>query len=327
MGVMQKIRLRLHPVDRTIAALLIVCVVTGSLFHETSDERRLLGIHAALLAGFLLFVGAAARWMNQTWVIYARPLIATAVIFTLYSTVGELGLATMSYRADGLLTGIDTWMCGGVNPAIYLQRWQTAQRVELMAFFYALFIPYINLSLVLGACGRPPVERDNFLTGWIFVYAISYVGYLLAPAPGPADFLAKEFTVQLQGGSFYRAVQDAVSHSGGMVGAFPSLHVGSSLYLCLFDLKTNRLRGLTYVPLVVMIYGATVFLRFHYVIDLVFGTVIAIGCLRLGPWAFGRWARAREAAGLPALPGGEGDVVPRIQDAGGAGSAGFLPAH
>jgi hypothetical protein len=47
----------------------------------------------------------------------------------------------------------------------------------ILSFVYGAFIPYINLSLALGCLGRPPGERDRFLTGWVFTYAISYLGY------------------------------------------------------------------------------------------------------------------------------------------------------
>jgi len=233
-------------------------------------------------------------------------------IFTLYNTAGRLGMAAMPYRADATLARVDTWIFGGVNPTFFIQRWQTPGRVELFAFFYGLFIPYINLSLVLGALGRRPLERDQFLTGWVFTYCVSYLGYLFLPCQGPGGFYAGHYAVVLQGGLFFGMVVNAVAHTGGLIGAFPSLHGGSSLYLCLFDLKTNLLRGLTYVPVVVMIYGATIMLRYHYVTDLIVGTVVAVSCTMLGRRVFLHWALRRQQAGMPALPGKEGDVLPDL---------------
>jgi hypothetical protein len=258
------------------------------------------------------FVLVAGNWERTRWVAYARPLAAMGTIFTLYTTCGWLGMAAMPYRGDAVLSRIDTWMFGGINPTFYVQRWQTPGKVELFAFFYGLFIPYINLSLVLGALGRPPLERDQFLCGWVFTYGISYLGYLFVPSPGPGVYFAEAYSVQLHGPLFYPIVLAGVAKSGGLFGAFPSLHGGSSLYLCLFDLKTNKLRGLTYLPVVVMIYCATIMLRYHYVFDLVVGTIVAVSCTQLGRMAFLRWAKQRQAAGLPAIPGGEGDVLPDL---------------
>jgi hypothetical protein len=304
--------LQIHPADRAIFAILALAIATAAVASGKVGVRPLLLAHLVLLATYALFVLAAVRWSRSAWVSYVRPLAAMWTIFALYYTAGQLGMAAMPYRADADLARIDTWMFGGINPTFFIQRWQTPARVELFAFFYGLFIPYINLSLVLGALGRPPLERDQFLTGWVFTYCISYLGYLFLPCQGPGGFFAGSYAAPLQGGVFYALVVKAVASSGGLAGVFPSLHGGSSLYLCLFDLKTNPLRGLTYLPVVIMIYAATIVLRYHYVTDLIVGTIIAASCTYLGRRAFLRWAQARQNAGLPALPGSEGDVLSDI---------------
>ena len=51
-----------------------------------------------------------------------------------------------------------------------------------------------------------------------------------------------------------------------------SLHVGAPVLALTFDLRYgDRLRGLVYVPLVLLIALATLVLRYHYVVDLVAG--------------------------------------------------------
>jgi hypothetical protein len=230
----------------------------------------------------------------------------------------------MPYLADSALSRADRWLLG-FDPSLALQRYQTPGRVEFFSFIYACFIPYIYISLFLGCLGRPPLERDQFLTGWVFTYVISYLGYLFVPAHGPVVYQAKEYTVALAGGLFYRTVVLGNELTGGLQGAFPSLHVGGSVYLCLFDLRTNRLRGMTFLPMVLLIYGATVFLRYHYLVDLIAGTAIAVGCQPLGERVFLGWALARQGAGRPALPGGEGDVVPSLPGAGPGRALPVLP--
>jgi membrane-associated phospholipid phosphatase len=325
--VLQRLRLQIHPVDGAITVLLLLSILISLATLSNLDSRNLLFTHLALLALFLCFIAAAIRWSTHPWLLFARPLVAAAVIFTLYETLGKLGMAAMPYRADGFLANIDAFLFAGHNPTFLIQRWQTPPVIEFFAFFYGLFIPYINLSILLGACGRPPFERDQFVTGWILTYAISYLGYLFLPATGPGAFFANAYTTPMPNGPLHQMILLAIANSGGMLGAFPSLHVGSSLYLCLFDLRTNRLRGLTYVPIVLLIYGATIFLRFHYVIDLIAGTLIASTCIIVGPRLFAAWARARQAHGLPAIPAGEGDVLPVLPNPRGHHPAPLLSAN
>jgi len=48
-----------------------------------------------------------------------------------------------------------------------------------------------------------------------------------------------------------------------------------SLLACSFDLRFNRLRGLVYLPLLLGILVGTVVLRYHWVIDLPAGALLA----------------------------------------------------
>jgi len=300
------LRLRLHPGDFAVLAILALAVLVAAarLPARGVALHGLLALHAALLAGFAAFVAFAASHEQHRLVRILRPALIVSIVFTLYTSLGKLGVVAMPYMADATLSRLDTWLTG-VNPALAIQPLQTPGAVEFFSFVYGSFIPYIYLSIILGCLGRPPLERDQFMAGLAFTYAISYVGYLFAPATGPIVFHARDFRVALADGRFHDLVTRGVESTGGLQGAFPSLHVGASVYLCCFDLGTNRLRGLTYLPLVALIYVATVFLRYHYVIDLAAGTVIAMACVHLGRLAVLGWACDRRTAGLPAVPGGE----------------------
>jgi hypothetical protein len=293
---------------------LAVLVAAFRLPYAPAALAGLLTVHVLLLAGFTAAALAMMVWERSPWVQLARPAVTVMLIFTLYSSLGKLGVTAMPYRADATLSALDTWLCA-VNPTLALEPHLAPGQVEFFSFIYAAFIPYIYVTIILNCLGRPPMERDQFLTGWVFTYCLSYLGYLFLPACGPVVFHAGDYRVALSGGYFHDLVLRGVEATGGLQGAFPSLHVGGSLYLCLFELRTNRLRGLIYLPLALLIYASTVVLRYHYVVDLIAGTGIAVVCLPLGRSAFRGWARRRVAAGLPALPGGEGDALPTISPA------------
>jgi hypothetical protein len=323
-----RLRLAFHPADRTILALLALAAAVALLRWQPVGDALtpLVAVQVGLLVGFAAVAIALARRERSPWVIWVRPLVIVTVIFTLYTSLGKLGVAAMPYLADHFLWRVDRWLLG-FDLSLAIQPYQTPGRVEFFSFVYAAFIPYIYLSLFLGCLGRPPLERDQFLTGWVFTYAISYLGYVFVPAHGPVVYQAAQYTVALDGGMFYRMVVRGNEMTGGLQGVFPSLHVGGSVYLCLFDLRTNRLRGMTYLPMVLLIYVATIFLRYHYLIDLIAGTAIAVACQSLGERAFLGWAVARRRAGRPALPGGEGDDLPSLSSAGAGRAAPVLPAY
>src|SRR4030095_6198372 len=116
-----------------------------------------------------------------------------------------------------------------------------------------------------------------FVTGLAVLYALSFLGYLFLPARGPIVQMAGAFTVPIDGGAFPRMNVRSVGQGGGPHGAFPSLHVGASLFATLFDLRhRNPLRALIYFPLVAMIALATLVLRYHSAVALVAALALAL---------------------------------------------------
>jgi membrane-associated phospholipid phosphatase len=90
----------------------------------------------------------------------------------------------------------------------------------------------------------------------------------------------------------------AIETMGGPHGAFPSLHVGASFLVVWFDLRhRNFLRGLIYVPLVLMIALATIVLRYHWVVDLIAGVTLALVANHMAPVLLRRWRRPQLEAG------------------------------
>jgi hypothetical protein len=319
---------RIHPGDRILILLLalssLVCIVRWPIIGEPLTRISLAVF--ALFAGVVISTIVLTRYENRRWVPYVRALVAVNVVFACYTGLGKLGVVAMPYLADAGLSHVDHVMLG-FDPSLAIQKYQTPARIEFLSFCYAAFIPYIYISLFLGCIGKPTWQRDQYLTGWILTYAVSYLGYIFLPAHGPVIFHANDYDVAVSGGFFYRAVVLGNEATGGLQGVFPSLHVGCSVYLCVSDLRTNLLRGLTYLPLVALIYVATIFLRYHYIIDLIAGTIIPIACIYLGMSIIDRWAQKRIVAGLPALPGGDSDDLPIRAIDGAAGGSVILPAN
>ncbi|MGH7471419.1 MAG: phosphatase PAP2 family protein, partial [Longimicrobiales bacterium] len=74
--------------------------------------------------------------------------------------------------------------------------------------------------------------------------------------------------------------------------AFPSLHMGATFLVVWFDLThRNLLRGMIYIPLLILIAMATVVLRYHWVVDLMAGVMLALLAQWLAPVLLARWRR------------------------------------
>ena len=231
-----------------------------------------LALHAGVMAAFAVLAWRLGARQGAV----VRGIAVIAVMFMLYTTLGHVAFAAIPWIADPWLAAADRALLLGRSPVLAMEPVAATGWAPVLSFCYAMFIPYLYVSILLSLVGRPPAERDEFVTGFAVLYALSFLGYLFLPARGPIVQMAGDFTVPIHGGVFHRIILRSVESVGGPHGAFPSLHVGASLFATLFDLRhRNPLRALIYLPLVAMIALATLVLRYHYAVDLVAALVLA----------------------------------------------------
>ena len=296
------LRQRLRPGDLLLAALLgTACALAAMRLPEHPELRGPLLFHGALLAGFLAFLALAVggRIPRASELGIAASI---ALVFTLYRSLGLLGFELHDRTFDAALSRIDTLLLG-VDPSLWLDGRAPRKLVDVLSFVYLFYVGWVYLSIVLECFGREEKDREAFLLGLTLTYCLGYLGYLFVPAHGPIGFHAQDYAHPLAGGPVFQTMTRAVESQGGAIGAFPSLHVGGAVFLCLFDLRRNRMRGLTYLPVVPLVALSTVVLRFHYLVDWVGGIAVALFALWVTPRALAAWRRGTPC-GAPGISAG-----------------------
>jgi glycerol-3-phosphate O-acyltransferase/dihydroxyacetone phosphate acyltransferase len=268
----------------TLSEIIVAALLTIVCAAFAIGARASLPLHLAIAVAFVVAIAAAHRFDAPI----VSAIAVVTVLMTLYSTLAEPDFVLMGHTFDPVLARIDRLLFLGRDPALIAQQFVNPRLLEFFSFIYGIFIPYLWLSIMLGTIGRERHERAAFVLGLAVVYSLSYLGYLFVPARGPVEFYT--FAMPLHGGRFHDLVLQSVAATGGNHGAFPSLHVGASAYLCLFDLRRNRVRGLTWGPIVLLIAISTIVLRYHYVVDILTGFAIAVVADRI---ALHRFARPR----------------------------------
>jgi membrane-associated phospholipid phosphatase len=268
--------------------ILALAAVFFALRVPSNDAaRKWAALHAGLLALFVLGRLGWRIWEDRPWRDGAWIGLKFALLMTLYMTLGVGGLAVFDWGADALFSEVDRWLLFGHRPVLVVAGLATSFVTEALSLVYGWYIPFLYLSVLSGCIGRPRHERERFFDGLALLYAVSYLGYLFFPARGPIAFMAAQFPAPLPDGPLHDQVLRSIAATGGPMGAFPSLHVGVSVYNCLFDLRFNRLRGLTYIVPVALIALATLVLRYHYLVDVLVGFGLAVLTTRVA------WGRTR----------------------------------
>jgi membrane-associated phospholipid phosphatase len=86
---------------------------------------------------------------------------------------------------------------------------------------------------------------------------------------------------------------------------FPSLHVGISFVVWLYAFRNSRKLFWILSPLVLSLFVSTIYLRYHYLIDVVAGLVLAPLCFFLANWLFDHWSDIRVSLPVPAAWGSD----------------------
>ena len=278
-----------------IAWAILIVVVLGSLVTAPG----------AALAELLAWLAIAALTVAPILVNRLRPGVAwwraRLFVFLLtmnaaYFRMGAVVAATGRRSHDAQLQAIDRRLFGDVL-AVLADRIAHPLLTELLSACYFLLFPYILASCLRWASRvrTVPGVAQRFYAGFFTLYAVGFLGYLLVPARGPWLDLPHAFAAPLGGGWIAR-MNDAVVRQGtNHVDVFPSLHVAASAYMLFFDLRHDRARFRRWVLPVLGLWLATIYLRYHYGVDVLAGLALAAAALLLAE----RWPPRARAALFP----------------------------
>jgi membrane-associated phospholipid phosphatase len=240
----------------------------------SSDARLYLVLFAAGLAFFVAGPALAGETgAKLRLAVYPAGLVAA------YMNLGPALARAGARLRDVDLLRLDCWLTG-TTPSLALQPLVRPPLTDALSLCYGMFIPYFATSLIWYFLGDLPVARRCF-AGLIGLYSIGFLGYLLVPASGPYLAFARLYSVPLEGGWLTQANAGLVDIGGNKVDVFPSLHCAASAFILAFDYRHSRGRFWLFLVPVVGLWFSTVYLRYHYLVDLVAGFALAAVALRV----------------------------------------------
>lgn len=286
--------------ENIICIFVFVLVILEIVSGLTSSPMLTFGIFLLAIACLLIVPRLAQRFhrlpMRILYLIYVLPLLAL-----LYPIAQEISRSLNDQCFDTTLILIDRFMFGGIDPT----RWFFAHLhlssliVELLEYCY--FTHYIA-PFILGAELYRRRKFGNLIDyrfALIYGAILSFIVNMIIPAIGPrftlhefAD-LSKELPgvwiidslrAQLNSGEGITALMN--SHEAGRLvlrNAFPSGHTMLTVLTIIFAFRYRAT-----VRWVLLIVGtgliiSTIFLRYHYVIDVIAGIVFAIFTIKTAP--------------------------------------------
>lgn len=242
----------------------------------------------ALVVWFLALRSTHKRVVSGVLSTWAGTLLfmLSWVIFPLFQLINRV---LIPWHADALLLRLDELLWLGKSAPMHLQVWEHATVTEVLAGCYAFFYLLVPVSVLVATIWRKTLVAHQFFTGLIGIYALGFVGYCVLPAGGPYMAFPSQFPYPPQGGIVMQKLAETVAQGITGMDVFPSLHTALTLYINLFVWHVRQhSRWFGYValllaPITLGLIVATMYLRYHYGIDVVFGALLA--------WMMARWVR------------------------------------
>jgi membrane-associated phospholipid phosphatase len=212
-----------------------------------------------------------------------------AILLMYYSLWGDATHLLVRQDRDGQLIALDQWLFG-FQASVAVQRFITPARTAWMEFAYFYHILNIPLVACFVYLCRPRARFREMMSGLMVVTFLGLLGYVLVPAIGPLYSLHDVYTVSLsQPIAIFNQQLAFMDLARIHRDVFPSMHVAISFLVWLYAWRNSRILFWILSPLVLSLWVSTVYLRYHYLIDVVAGLLLAPASFVLANWLFGRF--------------------------------------
>ncbi len=299
--------------DVTNQVFLLFIALISLVFVTKLPERYLIPVINVFLCLIITYVVSYYEKKSEP---YRRKRTLTRFLrfwypaFTILFCFKEIYILMLSVHNvlyDTYLIRIDR-MLFGVNPTEFLNQYLNIYAVEFLQIVYGLFY----LMPIIYAMELYLWHRYEELKYAIFVvffgFYLSFLGYLIIPAIGPRFTLHDFHNINTELPGIYFAVKiryliDIGESIPGNISnpqdfaqrdAFPSGHTIIMILITYLSHKIKSKSFYFYLPYTILLIFSTVYLRYHYFIDLIGGipfvmiTIFTANKLYKGKISFGK---------------------------------------
>jgi len=263
-----------HRTDELTAGYLLVTASLMVLFREQVAHWSFLFCLHLTTAALLLWLRSLSgpsrcfwKFLHDWYPVMVFPLFYKEVEF-LAASFGDWGLTEP-------IRSLEANLFQG-HPSLYLsEQWNWVPLSEYLHFCYFSFM--VMLPVVGGywyGRGQMLAFRELLFLVCVAFYG-SYLFFILFPVDSPF-YLADPPQGPIADYFFFNLVHEISSRGGARGGAFPSTHASASIIVLVVAWKRQRRLAYLLLPMVLGVMVATVYGRFHYVLDTIAGLALGI---------------------------------------------------
>jgi membrane-associated phospholipid phosphatase len=219
-----------------------------------------------------LTVWASLNKAGHNWLPVVDIAVVIAFLGVFYgetATINQYGFVW-----DGHLVRWEQQLFGTQPSLIFAERWPNILFVELMNLgYFSYYLMMIGLPLWVYSYNKHAFAKHFFII--VVSFLTYYAFFCLFKSVGPQYYFAAPQNLAPEGWLFAKLIK-FIQHIGEVpTGAFPSSHVGMAfvfVYLTLLNAKP-LLKWMVLFTLLLIL--STVYIKAHYVVDVIGGIVSA----------------------------------------------------
>jgi membrane-associated phospholipid phosphatase len=287
-------------VDYATQAYLVIVGLLILFFYRGPAELRdsLLAAHVVYLLAIQALIRACARRPGNRVIGFLRHFYPILLYPALYRETGELNRMFVGGYLDGFFIRFEGKLFGCQPSILFMKKlpWLPVSEIFYAAYFsFYLMVAGIGLVLYIQ-------EKRQF---WRYVSVVSflfygcYLAFIFLPVVGSRVFYVAVPGFDHGQFSFFPLAFPAAVRAGPMYhleswiyrieapgGAFPSSHVAAALCTLYFSWRFIPKIRWIHLVVVILLCAATVYCRYHYLVDVFAGMLTAALLIPLAEWLY-----------------------------------------
>lgn len=291
--------------DVVVIAFYIILTALHIIYHDRIDTWLMWTfVNLSIIVVSFVLAYMESKYDNEFWNGIHYWYIVPVVLIT-FKEVYFMVQPIRIYDHDEMFILIDRIIFFGNDPTHLLWQISTPVLTEILQIVYGMF--YL-LPILLGLFllrKRRYVAMDFSVFVIVYGFYLSYLGYFIWPGIGPRFTLHNFETInQDLPGLFLTNFLREIVNTGESIPSgtpnpaevvqrdiFPSGHTMITLIVMYLSVRLKSRSKYFFVPIGTLLIFSTVYLWYHYVIDLIGGLLFMIFALWTGKYIFNWWRR------------------------------------
>ena len=283
----------------TQAYLVIVGLLILFFYHgRAAMGHSLLAAHVVGLLAIQTLIRAAARRPGNRVIGFLRHFYPILLYAGLYRETGELNRMFAGAYLDGFFIRFEEKLFGCQPSILFMEKlpWLPVSEIFYAAYF-SFYVMVAGIGLILYLQEKRRFWR--YVSVVSFVFYGCYLAFIFLPVAGSRvfytavpgfdhaqfSFFPLAFPAAVQAGPMYK-LETWIYRAEAPGGAFPSSHVALALCTLYFSWRFIPKIRWVHLAVVILLCAATVYCRYHYLVDVFAGMLTAALLIPLGEWLY-----------------------------------------